>query len=153
MAMVVVFPEPLIPTKTMTQGSFAFRFSSTASTRSLSPPAVRVSNKILRRVFSTVFFRSSNRLTLSPSSLFSISVQMWSATETATSFSMRVSLKSQRMGRRLSDVSSVVVILPTRLLSPSLSLSNRFRPLPLAHLRRQVLKLRPAIPDFLYDLV
>ncbi len=131
--MVVVFPVPFIPTKTMTYDSFSIRFSSTAFSKSISSFVVIVSKSTSLRFSFTISLRSSSLLTWTPSRRFSISLQIRSATGRATSFSIRLNLKSDRTGCSFSALSSVVVTLITSLFRPFFSLSNILRCLPLTY--------------------
>src|SRR3990170_305916 len=144
LAIVVVFPVPFIPTKSRTNGSFFLRFSAAHFKRSISCFVNITSKSTLRRLSSTTFLRSSNRLTCTPVKRFSSASQTCSATGKATSFSTRLILKSARTGRKFSGLSSAVVTLVTSPLNPFLSLSNIAWSFPLSHRGKQRLKSAPA---------
>src|SRR4030065_2311379 len=143
LATVVVFPVPFMPTKSRVNGSFFLRFFSAHWSRLISFFVSMTSKSTFRRLSSTTFLRSSNRLTCTPVKRFSSASQTWSATGNATSFSTRLILKSARTGRKFSGLSSAVVTLATSPLNPFLSLSNIARSLPLSHHGKQRLKPAP----------
>ncbi len=152
MAMLVVLPVPFIPTKTMTKGWFPFFFSWASSNRSILSFPDRIASSTSRRFFSTSSRLSSRRFTCTPFRRFSISPQIWSATETATSFSTRLILNSSSIGRSFSALSSVVATLLISPLKPSLSFRNIPLSLGVSQLLAQFLQFGLVLFHFLSNL-
>ena len=129
----VVFPVPFIPTNISTKGSVLLRFSEIFSSRLMWLSVFRISSSTCLRLSSTSSLRLSRRFIGVPVRRFSSSSQILSATGNATSFSARFILKSNKIGARLSALSSAVVTFVTRPLKPDLSFSNMQLSVPLSY--------------------